>query len=127
MTPLKLYIKIVETNNRSLIKKQFTYGTKNNNYIIYFVVTKWQNISISFFFMWYDIYENFIAYIFIFFYFKILTADFPSIFQQHARIVNGFDTKGPLPYQLILHHRTTKCGATLISSKYAIAYNAYIV
>ena len=37
------------------------------------------------------------------------------------RIINGFATEGPLPYQLRLDTIFGfKCGATLISSKYAI-------
>ena len=45
---------------------------------------------------------------------------------RESRIVNGFDTKGPLPYQL--QHKG--CGAILISKTYAItahhcAYGAY--
>lgn len=37
--------------------------------------------------------------------------------QNGLRILNGFRTTGPLPYQLRL---SSGCGATLISSKYAI-------
>ena len=60
------------------------------------------------------------------------SAGFPSIFQNNnARIVNGFDTKRPLPYQLMLAKKKWNtnldkyvengffCGATLINLKYA--------
>ena len=29
-----------------------------------------------------------------------ILAKFPEIFREEARIVGGFDTEGPLPYQL---------------------------
>ena len=33
----------------------------------------------------------------------IFSADFPTVFKNHeSRIVNGFDTGGPIPYQLSL-------------------------
>ena len=41
----------------------------------------------------------------------------PDVLSKTSRINNGFRTKGPLPYQLSL---SWGCGATLISSKYAI-------
>ena len=48
------------------------------------------------------------------------SADFPSLFQSHnERIVNGFDTMEPLPYQLMVYNQRFACGATLISLKYA--------
>ena len=33
-----------------------------------------------------------------------LSAEFPKVFKEHgsARIINGFETNGPLPYQLQL-------------------------
>ena len=42
----------------------------------------------------------------------------PDVFKKTSRIENGFRTKGPLPFQLRLSWKG--CGATLISSKYAI-------
>jgi len=48
-------------------------------------------------------------------------ATMPDILSRTTRIQNGFQTKGPLPYQLRLDYRGYRyCGATLISSKYAI-------
>ena len=45
----------------------------------------------------------------------------PDILRKTTRIENGFQTEGPLPYQLRLDYRGYRyCGATLISSKYAI-------
>ena len=45
----------------------------------------------------------------------------PDILRKTTRIENGFQTQGPLPYQLRLVYRGYHyCGATLISSKYAI-------
>ena len=46
----------------------------------------------------------------------------PDILRKTTRIENGFQTEGPLPYQLRLDYQGYRfhCGATLISSKYAI-------
>ena len=46
----------------------------------------------------------------------------PDILRKTTRIENGFQTEGPLPYQLRLDYQGygRYCGATLISSKYAI-------
>ena len=45
----------------------------------------------------------------------------PDILKKTTRIENGFQTEGPLPYQLRLDVGKRRwCGATLISSKYAI-------
>ena len=46
----------------------------------------------------------------------------PDILRKTTRIENGFQTEGPLPYQLRLDYQgyIFHCGATLISSKYAI-------
>ena len=57
------------------------------------------------------------------------TADFPKVFQQNGeeRIVNGFDTTKALPYQLSISVVTKDylkkhiCGATLLTSKYALS------
>ena len=55
-----------------------------------------------------------------------LTAKKPTVFteQETTRIVGGFDTKGPLPYQLALKTEddfyTYKCGGILISSRFGI-------
>ena len=65
-------------------------------------------------------------YIILVFYF---TADFPKVFQQNGegRIVNGFDTEKALPFQLSimvdagLFKKSHICGATLLTSKYAIS------
>ena len=65
-------------------------------------------------------------YIILVFYF---TADFPKVFQQNGegRIVNGFDTEKALPYQLSIlvvankYKKSHICGATLLTSKYAIS------
>ena len=45
----------------------------------------------------------------------------PPIFNIVGRVRNGFDTKRPLPYQL--KRSPGGCGATLISSKFAITAN----
>ena len=48
----------------------------------------------------------------------------PDIFKIETRIKGGFSTKGPLPFQLRLDYAgwlNGFCGATLISSKYAIS------
>ena len=72
-------------------------------------------------------------YIILVFYF---TADFPKVFQQNSegRIVNGFDTEKALPYQLSimvvagLFKKSHICGATLLTSKYAIsALHCFII
>ena len=72
-------------------------------------------------------------YIILVFYF---TADFPKVFQQNGegRIVNGFDTEKALPYQLSimvvtgLFKKSHNCGATLLTSKYAIsALHCFII
>ena len=72
-------------------------------------------------------------YIILVFYF---TADFPKVFQQNGegRIVNGFDTEKALPYQLSimvdagLFKKSHICGATLLTSKYAIsALHCFII
>ena len=45
----------------------------------------------------------------------------PDVLRKTSRIENGFRTMGPLPYQLRLDVAKRRwCGATLISSKYAI-------
>ena len=49
----------------------------------------------------------------------------PAIFNTETRIVNGFDTRKALPYQLgiryhILGDRAYGCGGILISSKFGI-------
>ena len=45
----------------------------------------------------------------------------PDVLTKTSRIENGFRTMGPLPYQLRMDvGKRRKCGATLISSKYAI-------
>ena len=56
-----------------------------------------------------------------------LTATMPTIFNTQARIVNGFDTRKALPYQLgirldILNDDKPPygCGGILISSKFGI-------
>ena len=72
-------------------------------------------------------------YIILVFYF---TADFPKVFQQNSegRIVNGFDTEKALPYQLSIlvvankYKKSHICGATLLTSKYAIsALHCFII
>ena len=65
-------------------------------------------------------------YIILVFYF---TADFPKVFQQNGeeQIVSGFDTEKALPYQLSIlvvankYRKSHVCGATLLTSKYAIS------
>ena len=60
------------------------------------------------------------------------TADFPKVLKEHgtARIVNGFDTTEPLPYQLQLVAlievqkfgvSNQFCGAILITPEYAVS------
>ena len=55
-----------------------------------------------------------------------LTAKKPTVIteQETSRIVGGFDTKGPLPYQLALETRDDfyiyGCGGILISSRFGI-------
>ena len=45
----------------------------------------------------------------------------PDVLTKTSRIENGFRTMGPLPYQLRMDwFGFRNCGATLISSKYAI-------
>ena len=45
----------------------------------------------------------------------------PDVLTKTSRIENGFRTMGPLPYQLRMDvGKRRNCGATLISSKYAI-------
>ena len=45
----------------------------------------------------------------------------PDILKKTTRIENGFQTEGPLPYQLrLVYQGYHYCGSTLISSKYAI-------
>ena len=65
----------------------------------------------------------------------LITADFPDdlLPSPGYRMVNGFDTRGPLPWQLLLYinktahndthieHITDKCGGTLISAKFGIS------
>ena len=57
-------------------------------------------------------------------------ADFPRVFQQNKRIVNGFDTEKALPYQLSIllkgsllsnYKDQHLCGATLLTSTFAIS------
>ena len=70
----------------------------------------------------------------------IFTAEFPRIFEEKgpSRIVKGFDTEEPLPYQLSLEYYVTNslwggewthfCGATLITKSYAIsALHCFVV
>ena len=58
--------------------------------------------------------------------------DFPKIFEKNAeaRIVNGYDTEEPLPYQLQLvtleelrefNVEESYCGASLIAPDYAVS------
>ena len=47
------------------------------------------------------------------------TATKPTVFNQHARIVNGFETGKALPYQIGLVNYLA-CGGILISAKYGI-------
>ena len=49
----------------------------------------------------------------------LLLATMPDVLRKTSRIHDGFQTKGPLPYQLRMIG-WLGCGATLISSKYAI-------
>ena len=56
-----------------------------------------------------------------------LTATMPTIFNTKARIVNGFDTRKALPYQLGIRNDILNddkvpygCGGILISSKFGI-------
>ena len=74
------------------------------------------------------IYSSYYDYVFYF------TADFPKVLQQNERIVNGFDTEKALPYQLSillqLHYYQDQhiCGATLLTSRYAIsALHCFII
>ena len=60
-----------------------------------------------------------------FFLLNLVTAEFPNMFEnREGRVVNGFDTRQPLPYQLQLVRelnwgKAHFCGATLVTKKYA--------
>ena len=61
------------------------------------------------------------------------SADFPSFQHQKSRIIKGFETKGPLPYQLDISWTKFNvnaddfiesgliCGGTLVTLKYGIS------
>ena len=78
------------------------------------------------------LYLNVVNFAYLILVFLQFTAAFPAIFRRQSKfnkVINGFQTKEPLPYQLYLiakfigmgYAKTFECGATLITTKLALS------